>query len=63
MGYSKLTGVWKSVVNNLVVLGPAIVAGLLEFMAALPEGIAVKYALPLGLLTYFLKNWYKNKDI
>lgn len=60
--YSKLVGGWKSIKNNLIVLAPAICAGILEFFRVLPEHISVKYALPIGFITYYIKNWLQNKD-
>jgi len=63
MGYSVVTGLWKTLVNNLVVLGPALAGGVLEFIRLLPEGVSVQYGLYLGLVTYFLKNYLKNKDL
>jgi len=56
MGYSIKLGLWKTVKNFVIVAGPAILA----FMAALPEDVVIKYALPLGLLSYFIKNLIEN---
>jgi hypothetical protein len=60
--YSVVIGVWKSIKNNLIVFAPSIIAAGLAFVDALPPGIKVEYALPLGLVTYFLKNWHQNKN-
>jgi hypothetical protein len=60
--YSVTTGIWKSIKNGLIVIGPALVAGVLEFFNALPPDISTKYALWIGLATYFIKNWFENRD-
>jgi len=54
--YSVKIGIWKSLKNGLIVLGPAIAAAVLEFINVLPPEISLKYALPLGFVTYFIKN-------
>lgn len=55
--YSFKIGIWKSVKNTLIVLAPA----LISFIANLPDEVTVKYAMPLGLICYFLKNLVQVK--
>ena len=55
--YSPLIGVRKSVKNWIIVFGPAILA----FLANLPEEWKLAYAPLLGLLTYFIKNYFENR--
>jgi hypothetical protein len=57
MAYSVKTGIWKSIKNWVIVLAPSILA----FLANLPEEWKLAYAPLLGMVTYFLKNWYENK--
>lgn len=58
MSYSFKTGVWKTFKNGVIMLGPA----LLAFLANLPLDVQTKYAPLIGLIAYFIKNWYENKD-
>jgi hypothetical protein len=57
MAYSLKTGIWKTLKNGLIVLGPSIIA----FVAALPADVQIKYAAPLGFLLYFIKNYIENR--
>ena len=62
MAYSVSTGLWKTLKNGLIVLGPAIAAGALAFIGALPEDIAYRYSVPLGFAMYFIKNYIENRN-
>jgi len=57
ISYNFWLGLWKSLKNSLVVLAPAILA----FLANLPEDQIIKYALPLGFVTYLIKNYIQVK--
>ena len=59
--YSPLMGVYKTIKNGLLILGPAIIAGVLQFINVLPLEIQAAYALPIGLIVYFIKNYIENK--
>jgi len=58
MSYSLKTGIWKTLLNGVIVLAPSIIS----FIAQLPEEVTVKYTIPIGFLLYFLKNLIKNKN-
>ena len=63
MAYSFWTGVWKSIKNTVIVLLPAMGAGWLAFVAALPaewQGVAGFVG---GFLAYLAKNYFQNKDL
>jgi len=57
MSYKIEIGVWKTIKNGLIMFGPSIVA----FIGNLPESIKVQYALPIGLVLYFIKNFIENR--
>lgn len=51
--YSFKTGLWKTLKNGLILLGPAIIA----FLANVP----VQYAPIAGLIAYMIKNYVENR--
>jgi len=55
--YSLKIGILKTIKNGAIILAPAVVA----FLLALPEDVQIKYAMPIGLLLYFIKNWIENR--
>jgi hypothetical protein len=55
--YSIKLGLWKTIKNTLVVLSPAIIS----FLAQLPDEVTVKYAMPIGFIVYFVKNYIQVK--
>jgi len=59
MGYSFWLGVWKSLKNGIIVLAPSIIA----FLSNLPPEIAATYAMPIGFVLYFLKNYIQNRNV
>ena len=63
MPYSFWTGVWKAIKNGVIVLGPAGAAAILEFFRLLPPDISTKYALWVGFITYFIKNYLENRKL
>ena len=50
--YSFLTGVWKTVKNNLIIWGPAVIALLLN--------VPPKYTPIASVVVYFLRNLIKH---
>jgi len=57
MSYSFWTGLWKTIKNGLIVLAPSIVA----FITNLPADIQTVYAMPIGFILYFIKNYIQNR--
>lgn len=50
--YSVLTGVWKTVKNNLIIWAPALIAMLCN--------VPPKYSPIASVLVYFIRNFIKN---
>lgn len=57
--YSWWIGVQKSLKNGLIVLGPALIAGLLAFRDEVPPGYQF-IGVGLGLVAYFIKNFIQH---
>ena len=52
--YSVLVGLAKTAKNSAYLLVP--------FLLAILAGLPVEYAWIAGPVTYFLKNWYQNRN-
>lgn len=61
-GYSLGTGLLKSLKNTLVVgVLPALLFALANYTEWLSPAAAASWAVPLGFLSYLLKNYLSNK--
>ena len=59
--YSLLTGIWKSIKTNIIVLAPAIIAGWAAFEAELPAEHNTTIMVVAAFLVYLLKNYISVK--
>ncbi len=60
--YSPITGLWKSLKNTIIILGPAIAAGWAAFSVNAPPEYQGVISAMGGFVAYFAKNWFQNKD-
>ena len=51
--YSLWIGIWKTIKNSLVLLGP--------FLLAVLAGVPQEYAIVTGPIAYLIKNWIENR--
>lgn len=59
MPYSFLTGIWKTIRNGVIFLGPSIIA----FVLAMPEDVQLTHAPLIGAIIYFLNNFRKHYNM